>query len=197
MIGGGVRISHAHSEMQKLAETTGVPVIPTTHDLYIGNIGIHGSYAANMAVSNCDVLFSIGTRFNDRITGKIRHFATHAAIIHIDIDPASISRNIEVDIPIVADAKTAISALLEKAQRLDIEEWSEQIEQWKSQYPISMKTKRLTPEEIIREINHAFDHAMIATEVGQNQLWATQFLELSDKKQLLTSGGLGTSTALH
>ena len=152
MIGGGVRIRHAHSEMQKLAETTGVPVIPTTHDLYIGNIGIHGSYAANMAVSNCDVLFSIGTRFNDRITGKIGHFATHAAIIHIDIDPASISRNIEVDIPIVADAKTAISALLVKAQRLDIEEWSEQIEQWKSQYPISMKTKRLTPEKIIREI---------------------------------------------
>ena len=201
LIGGGVSISHAHSEMQKLAEITGVPVIttimgkgviPTIHDLYIGNIGIHGSYAANMAVSNCDVLFSIGTRFNDRITGKIGHFATHAAIIHIDIDPASISRNIEVDIPIVADAKTAISALLEKAQKLDIGEWSEQIEQWKNQYPLSMKTKGLTPEKIIREINHAFDHAMIATDVGQNQLWATQFLELSDKKQLLTSGGLGT-----
>ena len=82
--------------------------------------------------------------------------------------------------------------MLEKAQKLDIGEWSEQIEQWKNQYPLSMKTKGLTPEKIIREINHAFDHAMIATDVGQNQLWATQFLELSDKKQLLTSGGLGT-----
>lgn len=201
LIGGGVGISRAHCEMLKLAETTGVPVIttimgkgaiPTTHDLYIGNIGIHGSYAANTAISNCDVLFSIGTRFNDRITGKTGHFATHATIIHIDIDSASISRNIAVDIPIVADAKTAISALLEKAKKLDIEEWLEQIKQWKSQYPISMKTKGLSPEKIIRAINNTFDNAIIATDVGQNQLWATQFLELSDKKQLLTSGGLGT-----
>lgn len=201
LIGGGVGISRAHCEMLKLAETTGVPVIttimgkgaiPTTHDLYIGNIGIHGSYAANTAISNCDVLFSIGTRFNDRITGKTGHFATHATIIHIDIDSASISRNIAVDIPIVADAKTAISALLEKAKKLDIEEWLEQIKQWKSQYPISMKTKGLSPEKIIRAINNTFDNAIIATDVGQNQLWATQFLELSGKKQLLTSGGLGT-----
>lgn len=201
LIGGGVNISHAHSEMLKLVETTGVPVIttimgkgaiPTTHDLYIGNIGIHGSYAANTAISHCDVLFSIGTRFNDRITGKIGHFATHATIIHIDIDSASISRNIAVDIPIVADAKMAISALLEKAQKLDIGKWLEQIKQWESQYPISMKTKGLTPEKVIKAINNAFDNAIIATDVGQNQLWATQFLELSEKKQMLTSGGLGT-----
>ena len=201
LIGGGVNISHAHSEMLKLVETTGVPVIttimgkgaiPTTHDLYIGNIGIHGSYAANTAISHCDVLFSIGTRFNDRITGKIGHFATHATIIHIDIDSASISRNIAVDIPIVADAKMAISALLEKAQKLDIVKWLEQIKQWESQYPISMKTKGLTPEKVIKAINNAFDNAIIATDVGQNQLWATQFLELSEKKQMLTSGGLGT-----
>lgn len=194
LIGGGVNISHAHSEMLKLVETTGVPVIttimgkgaiPTTHDLYIGNIGIHGSYAANTAISHCDVLFSIGTRFNDRITGKIGHFATHATIIHIDIDSASISRNIAVDIPIVADAKMAISALLEKAQKLDIGKWLEQIKQWESQYPISMKTKGLTPEKVIKAINNAFDNAIIATDVGQNQLWATQFLELSEKKHCL------------
>ena len=201
LVGGGVNISRANSEMLKLTEITGVPVIttimgkgaiPTTHDLYIGNIGIHGSYAANTAISNCDVLFSIGTRFNDRITGKIEHFATHATIIHIDIDSASISRNIAVDIPIVADAKMAISALLEKAQKLNIEEWIEQIKQWKNQYPITMKTKGLTPEKVISAINNTFDNAIIATDVGQNQLWATQFLELSEKKQMLTSGGLGT-----
>ncbi len=201
LVGGGVGISHANSEMLKLTEITGVPVIttimgkgaiPTTHDLYIGNIGIHGSYAANTAISNCDVLFSIGTRFNDRITGKIGHFATHATIIHIDIDSASISRNIAVDIPIVADAKMAICALLEKAQKLNIGEWLEQIKQWKNQYPIAMKTKGLTPEKVIRAINNTFDNAIIATDVGQNQLWATQFLELSEKKQMLTSGGLGT-----
>ena len=201
LIGGGVNISHAQSEMLRLVETTGVPVIttimgkgaiPTTHNLYVGNIGIHGSYAANTAISNCDVLFSIGTRFNDRITGKIGHFATHATIIHVDIDSASISRNIAVNIPIVADAKKAISALLEKAQPLNIQEWLEQINIWKSQYPIAMKRTGLTPEKIIREINQTFDNAIIATDVGQNQLWATQFLDLNKKKQMLTSGGLGT-----
>ncbi|MCB7302792.1 biosynthetic-type acetolactate synthase large subunit [Bariatricus massiliensis] len=201
LIGGGVNISHAQSEMLKLAELTGVPVIttimgkgviPTTHDLYIGNIGIHGSYAANTAISNCDVLFSIGTRFNDRITGKMGHFATHATIIHVDIDSASISRNIEVDIPIVADAKLAISALLEKAQALNTGDWLAQIDRWKKQYPLSMKATGMTPEKIIRQINKIFESAIIATDVGQNQLWATQFLELSGKKQMLTSGGLGT-----
>lgn len=201
LIGGGVNISHAKSEMLQLAELTGVPVIttimgkgaiPTTHNLYVGNIGIHGSYAANTAISNCDVLFSIGTRFNDRITGKIEQFATHATIIHVDIDSASISRNIVVDIPIVADAKQAITALIEKAHPLDIEEWREQITEWKKQHPISMKEEGLTPKKIIDEINNTFDHAIITTDVGQNQLWATQFLELNEKKQLLTSGGLGT-----
>lgn len=201
LIGGGVIISRAQDELQRLAEATGVPVIttimgkgaiPTTHDLYIGNIGIHGSYAANTAVSHCDVLFSIGTRFNDRITGKIGEFAPHAAIIHIDIDPASISRNIVVDIPIVADAKSAISALLEKAQPGGTGEWLEEINGWKRQHPISMGPEGLTPQKIINAINDTFDNAIIATDVGQNQLWATQFLELGKNKQLLTSGGLGT-----
>ena len=201
LIGGGVVISHAKAEMQKLAEVTGIPVIttimgkgaiPTTHKLYIGNIGIHGSYAANTAISKCDVLFSIGTRFNDRITGKVEQFAKHAKIIHVDIDPASISRNIAVDIPIVADAKKAISALLEKAQPLDTQEWLAEINHWIQQYPLTMKTKGMNPEKIIQEINRTFDNAIIATDVGQNQLWATQFLELTEEKQMLTSGGLGT-----
>lgn len=201
LVGGGVGISHAQDEMLKLAEATGVPVIttimgkgsiPTTHDLYIGNIGIHGSYAANTAIGNCDVLFSIGTRFNDRITGKTGSFATHATMIHVDIDPASISRNIAVDIPIVADAKKAISALLEKAQPLDTRKWLEEISSWKRQYPLSMKARGLTPQKIINAINDTFDKAIIASDVGQNQLWATQFLELGKGKQLLTSGGLGT-----
>lgn len=115
LLGGGVNIARANKEMTALAEQTGIPVvttimgkgaIPTDHPLYVGNLGIHGSYAANTAISACDVLFSIGVRFNDRITGKVSEFAPNAAIIHIDIDPASISRNIAVDIPIVADAKT-------------------------------------------------------------------------------------------
>ena len=201
LIGGGVRISHAGKEMQKLAEITGVPVIttimgkgaiPTKHALYVGNIGIHGSYAANTAISNCDVLFSIGTRFNDRITGKLEHFAPDATIIHVDIDAASISRNIVVDIPIVADAKMAINKMIDRAKPLDCKAWVEQIGAWKKQHPITMKKEGMTPEKIIRSINEILEDAVITTDVGQNQLWATQFLDLNEKKQLLTSGGLGT-----
>lgn len=201
LVGGGVNVSRAQAEMLRLAEMTGVPVvttimgkgaIPSTHELYVGNIGIHGSYAANTAISQCDVLFSIGTRFNDRITGQPQHFAPGATIIHVDIDPASISRNIAVDIPIVADAKNAICALAQKITRPDIRQWTAQIQEWKNRYPISMKADGLTPQTIMQEINRAFDRAVIATDVGQNQLWATQFLDLSEQKQLLTSGGLGT-----
>lgn len=201
LIGGGVNIAHANKEMTKLAELTGIPVIttimgkgaiPTDHELYVGNIGIHGSFAANSAISSCDVLFSIGTRFNDRITGKIEEFASNATIIHIDIDSASISRNIAVDIPIVADAKNAIEALLKKASPLKIDEWREQISQWKKNYPIRMHEDGLTPQKIIQSVNGVFDNAVITTDVGQNQLWTTQYLEIGANKQMLTSGGLGT-----
>lgn len=203
LIGGGVNIAYANSEMKLLAEKTGVPVIttimgkgaiPTNHPLYVGNLGIHGSYAANTAISECDVLFSIGTRFNDRITGKVSEFAKNAKIIHVDIDPASISRNIIVDIPIVADAKNAICALMEKAEKLEIRDWVDKISKWKDDYPIVIhkKDNEITPQIIMQEINSVFDSAIITTDVGQNQLWATQFLELNEKKKMLTSGGLGT-----
>ena len=201
LIGGGVNIAHANYEMTQFAEVTGVPVIttimgkgaiPTNHNLYIGNIGIHGSYAANSAISNCDVLFSIGTRFNDRITGKVEEFASKAKVIHIDIDAASISRNIVVDVPIVADAKKAICALLERAKPLSVSEWVMQIQKWKEEYPLTMEDRGLTPKKIIEAVNKLFSDAVITTDVGQNQLWTTQFLELNDTKQMLTSGGLGT-----
>lgn len=203
LIGGGVNIAHANELMTKLSEITGVPVvttmmgkgaIPTTHELYVGNIGIHGSYAANTAIANCDVLFSIGTRFNDRITGKIEEFAKKATIIHVDIDPAAISKNISVDIPIVADAKIAIEAILKKAKKLNIDEWRNQISEWKEIHPIKMEESEdiLTPEYIIRKINKLYKNAIITTDVGQNQLWTTQFIDIDNNKRLLTSGGLGT-----
>ena len=203
LIGGGVNIAHANEEMTKLAQITGIPVIttimgkgaiPTTYELYIGNIGIHGSYAANTAISNCDVLFSIGTRFNDRITGKIDEFAKGATIIHVDIDPAAISKNISVDIPIVADAKIAIEAIIKKAKKLDIEEWRREINSWKEKYPIHMldEDDSLTPEYIVKTINKLYKNAIITTDVGQNQLWTTQFIDIDNDKKLLTSGGLGT-----
>lgn len=199
LVGGGVNIARAGQEMTRLAELTGVPMvttimgkgaIPTDHDLYVGNLGIHGSYAANSAISRCDVLFSIGTRFNDRITGKIEEFAAHAKVIHIDIETASISRNIVVDVPIVADAKNAICVLLEKAKPLAVSEWAAEIRQWKEKYPIAMQEEGLTPKKIIEAINRLFDDAVITTDVGQNQLWTTQFLALDEKKQLLTSRSL-------
>lgn len=202
LIGGGVNISGANAQMLELAERTGVPVIttimgkgaiPTTHPLYLGNIGIHGSYAANHAISECDVLFSIGTRFNDRITGKISEFAKNATIIHIDVDSASISKNIEVDIPIVADAKLAIEKLLEYITPLKVEKWTTHVQEWKQEYPINMdKYPGVTPEKVIRYINEHYDRPIVATDVGQNQLWTTQFLDLKGNRQLLTSGGLGT-----
>lgn len=202
LIGGGVNIAHANKEMTKLAEVTKVPVIttimgkgalPTKHDLYIGNIGIHGSFAANHAISECDVLFSIGTRFNDRITGKISEFASNAKIIHVDIDSASISKNIKVDIPIVADAKIAINKMLEVAKPLELREWGEQVQEWKKQFPVNMdRYEGITAEKIIRKINELFTNSVVVTDVGQNQLWTTQYLELDENRQMLTSGGLGT-----
>ncbi len=204
LLGGGVNIAHANQEMTQLVEKTGIPVVttimgkgsvPTNHPLYVGNLGIHGSYAANTAISECDVLFSIGVRFNDRITGKVSEFAPNATIIHVDIDPASISRNIVVDIPIVADAKKAIHALMEKAPEYDLEDWRAQISKWKLTYPIDTlqnTQSRVTPLNVIKAINQIFDHAVVTTDVGQNQLWATQFLELTECRQMLTSGGLGT-----
>ena len=202
LIGGGVNIAHAQALMTKLAEMTGVPVITTimgkgaiatNHPLYVGNIGIHGNYASNHAISECDVLFSIGTRFNDRITGKISEFAKNATIIHVDIDPASISRNVVVHIPIVADAKAAIEKLIEGAKKLDIKPWVNKIKEWKEQYPIQMNQyEGMTPEIIIRKINQQFKNSIVVTDVGQNQLWTTQYLELDENRQLLTSGGLGT-----
>lgn len=154
-----------------------------------------GSYAANTAISECDVLYSIGVRFNDRITGKVSEFAKRATIIHVDIDPASISRNIEVHIPIVADAKNAITALLEKTPEFDFSEWRFQIDEWKKQKPLEIQqvsASGVTPLAMIQKINQIFSEAVITTDVGQNQLWTTQFLELTNQKRLLTSGGLGT-----
>lgn len=202
LAGGGVNIAHANDLFEKLVNITQVPTIttimgrgaiPTNHPLFVGNIGMHGSYASNMAVSECDVLFSIGTRFNDRITGKIHEFAKKAKIIHIDIDTASISRNIQVDVPIVADAREAIDKMLEYVEECDTDKWQEQIALWNQEHPLEMKNKPgVTPKNIIDVINRDFEEAIVVTDVGQHQMWTTQFLELNKNKKLLTSGGLGT-----
>lgn len=202
LAGGGVNIAKANENFQKIVETTNVPVvttimgrgaIPTNHPLFIGNLGMHGAYAANMAVSECDLLFSIGTRFNDRITGKLHAFAPKAQIVHIDIDTASISRNVHVDVPIVADALEATEKILEYVEKRNTKEWLAQIDEWRKEHPLTMVDHgKLTPQKIIQTINESFDKAIVVTDVGQHQMFTTQYLELTADKKLLTSGGLGT-----
>lgn len=202
LLGGGINIARANEKMQRLVEMTRIPVvttimgkgaIPTTHPYYIGNSGMHGKYSANIAVSKCDVLFSIGTRFNDRITGDLNEFAPKAKIIHVDIDTASISRNVVVDVPIVADANLAIDKLLEWAEPQKTDKWMEQIGEWDKENPLEMRRDRgMTPQMIMEQINDCFEECIITTDVGQHQMWATQYIELNERKQFITSGGLGT-----
>ena len=202
LAGGGINISRANDVFLEIVEKTGVPVvttvmgrgaIPTNHPLFIGNLGMHGAYAANMAVSNCDVLFSIGTRFNDRITGKLHEFAPNAQIIHIDIDTASISRNIHVDIPIVADAREALTKASEYVENYTSQKWLNEISGWKQEHPLAMRPNdRLSPVDIINEINQQFDEAIIVTDVGQHQMLVSQYAQITPGKQLIMSGGLGT-----
>ena len=202
LAGGGVNIAHANREFTELVNKTNVPVvttvmgrgaIPTNHPLYVGNLGMHGAYACNMAVNECDLLFSIGTRFNDRITGKLHSFAPHAQIVHIDIDTAAISKNVQVDVPIVADAKEAITKMLEYVTECNTKKWLDEVGEWKMEHPLPMKQKPImTPQDVIETINRVFDEAIVVTDVGQHQMFTAQFIEITEKKKLLMSGGLGT-----
>lgn len=202
LAGGGVNIAQANAEFTEVVNKTNVPVVttimgrgavPTNHPLFIGNLGMHGAYAANMAVSECDLLFSIGTRFNDRITGKLHAFAPKAQIVHIDIDTASISRNIHVDIPIVADALEAVTKMNEYVEPCDTGAWIKQIGAWKEEHPLTMKNRaQMSPKDIIDEMNRQFDDAIIVADVGQHQMFVAQYTEITEKKQMIMSGGLGT-----
>lgn len=202
LAGGGINIAKANDKLLQFVEKTQVPVvttimgkgaIPTGHALYVGNSGMHGKYAANKAVSECDVLFSIGTRFNDRITGDLNEFAPKAKIVHIDVDTASISRNVVVDVPVVSDAKLALEHLLEWAETKDTVEWQQEIAAWEKENPLEMRRDHgMTPQMIFEHVNRTFGEAIYVTDVGQHQMWATQYLELDPWHQLITSGGLGT-----
>lgn len=202
LAGGGVNIARANEIFTKVVEKTQIPVVTTVmgrgaistkNPYFIGNLGMHGAYAANMAVSNCDVLFSIGTRFNDRITGKLHAFAPNAQIIHIDIDTASISRNIHVDIPIVADAKEALMKMDEYVEAQNTQKWREEIQGWQEEHPLTMKNRQLmSPLDIISEINRQFEESILVTDVGQHQMLVSQYADTTEKKRLVMSGGLGT-----
>lgn len=201
LAGGGVKISKAERELSKFVELTGIPVvttimgkgaIPSDSPLFYGNVGIHGSFGANTAVDKCDLLLSVGVRFNDRIAGSKENFAKHAKIIHIDIDPSTISRNILADIPILGDAKKVLSLLTENAKPLKLSAWIKDLDELRSAYPVKIANDKLNPQMIIEKLNTLFDDIIVATDVGQNQLWTTQFLKLNESRRLLTSGGFGT-----
>ena len=202
LAGGGVHISGAEDLLCKFAEKTHVPVVttvmgkgvmPVGHHLYVGNCGMHGRYAANKAVSECDVLFSIGTRFNDRITGDLEEFAPNAKIVHIDIATASISRNVVVDVPVVSDARLALETMLEWAKSRSTKAWRDTIAAWETENPLCMRDdKGMSPQMIMEGINEAFASGIVVTDVGQHQMWASQFLNFGPEKKFVTSGGLGT-----
>ena len=201
LAGGGVRVARAEDELTAFAELTGIPVvttimgkgaIDTEHPLYFGNVGIHGAFGANTAVNECDLLFSVGTRFNDRVAGDRQNFAKDAVIVHIDADPASISRNVSVDIPIVGDAKNALKELVSRAKSLASSDWLKRLNELKAAYPVGKNSEELTPQYIVERINTLADELLVTTDVGQNQLWTTQFLRANARRRMLTSGGLGT-----
>ena len=171
----------------------GKGVLPEDHPLYIGNSGMHGRYAANTAVNECDVLFSIGTRFSDRITGDLNEFAPHAKIIHVDVDTSSISRNVVVDVPVVSDAKLALEKLLEWASPKKTKAWRNQIALWQEEHPLKMRRDNgLSPQMIMEHVNEVFPTGLVYTDVGQHQMWATQYITMNANRRMFTSGGLGT-----
>ncbi len=202
-IGGGINIAGAAPAFRKVVKKTGVPVISSLmgiggiesdHPLNLGMLGMHGTYAANMAVTECDLIFAVGTRFDDRATGKLESFAPHAVIIHADIDPSAIARNVPVEVPIVGDAALVLEDFLPLAKPPAIEPWVKQVGAWKTEHPVEPeKSKgRLSPGVVVKKISEVFPEAIIATEVGQNQMWAALFYNYTRPRTLITSGGLGT-----
>jgi len=201
LAGGGVIISNASNELVKLAETIpafvvttlmGKGAIPETHPLCLGMIGMHGSKYANYAVTECDLLIAVGCRFSDRTTGRISGFAPYAKIIHIDIDPAEIGKNVDVDVPIVGDAKLVLSKLLEYITYKRRKKWEDKVNEWRRRYPLRYKRDGFKPQYVIEKACEIFSDAIVTTEVGQNQMWAAQYFKVKYPRQFITSGGLGT-----
>ncbi len=211
-VGGGANFAEAQSEILELAELMQIPVtttnmgkgvFPEHHPLALHMLGMHGTYYANMAVYNSDLLIAVGVRFDDRVTGKIDEFAPEAKIIHIDIDPASISKNIVVDVPIVGDVRNVLVKLIEeikeKSSKIlypeDRKLWLEQINTWKKLRPLTYRKsdKVIKPQFVIEAINEITNSdAFIATGVGQHQMWAAMFYKYKFPRQFINSGGLGT-----
>lgn len=212
LIGGGIILGKASREIREFAHTTNIPVtstlmglgaFPGTDPLWLGMLGMHGTYYANMAVSHCDLMIAIGVRFDDRVTGKIETFASKAKIVHIDVDPSSINKNIMIDIPIISDCKSALQSLNQLLQKQNFtvtdeqrNPWLAQIQEWKTSVPLTYckSDSVIKPQFVIEKLYDLTrgGDTIITTEVGQNQMWAAQFYLYDEPHTLLTSGGLGT-----
>lgn len=212
-VGGGINLSGANAELLALAELTQIPVattlmamsaFPQRHPLALGMLGMHGTFCANMSVTECDLLIAIGSRFDDRVTGRIDSFAEKASIIHVDIDPTSIKKNVAVDLPIVGDLLDVLTKLKasfdQKTEQLELFreqllEWQSRIAAWRERHPMAYQPSDtvIKPQYVIQKLRElSNDDAIIATEVGQHQMWTAQFFSFSQPRTFLTSGGLGT-----
>jgi len=211
-VGGGVVLGNAAEELTTLARSLGAPVTTTLMGLgsfpendpqSLGLLGMHGTYYANMAMTNSDLIVAVGARFDDRVTGKIATFAPHAKIIHIDVDPTSIKKNVRVDLPIVGDVKDVLARMIKVVEvhdrvaefRAGLAPWLEEIAGWKAKHPITYKqgASVIKPQFVIQKLRElSEDDAIISTDVGQHQMWTAQFFQFSRPRTLLSSGGLGT-----
>ncbi len=209
-LGGGAIASDAAPEILKLAELRRLPVattlmalgvFPETHELSMGMLGMHGTVTANYAVHECDLLINLGARFDDRVTGKLKAFAPHARIIHADVDPAEIGKNVEALVPIVGDAKSVAAGLVRELEAMEwpaerTAEWLARIAERKEEFPLHYedpKDGKLAPQHVIEEIDRVTGHdAIVCTDVGQHQMWATQYYTYTYPRQFISSGGLGT-----
>lgn len=206
LAGAGVLHAKASEQLREFAEQQGLPVVhtllglggfPADHPQFVGMAGMHGEYAANMGLYECDLLISIGARFDDRVTGNLKTFAPNATVAHIDIDPAEIGKNVPTAIPVVGDAKETLYALIkQEGKKPDCEEWMKKIEGWKQQYPLRYDRECqdvLKPQKVI-ELIHEYTKgdAIVVTDVGQHQMWAAQYYSLNKPNTWVTSGGLGT-----
>ncbi len=208
--GGGVILSKGAKELTRFAQTAQIPVtaslmglgaFPGTDPLWLGMLGMHGTYRANMSIGKCDLLISMGVRFDDRVTGKVDTFAPNAKIVHIDIDPTSIQKNIPVTIPVVGDCRLALEHLNQLFEKTDLahikdsrKPWLAQIEEWKSTRPLAYDMgETIKPQYVIEQLYEITrGKAIITTEVGQNQMWAAQYYHFDQPDHFITSGGLGT-----
>ena len=206
-LGGGVINSNAADEVRELVHKTGIPAVETfmargvlasDDELLIGMLGMHGSYASNMAMSETDLVIALGARFDDRVTGKLSEFAKNAEVIHVDIDPASISKLVNADYPIVGDLKNVATEMLVQVDKVDAdnyESWRETISNFEELHPLTFHedTDRIKPQWVVQRVGELLgDSANISTDVGQHQMWAAQFYPFSRPRQFISSGGLGT-----